>query len=399
MDSGAKADAKSEARATPDSRDDGGKVYKDRRLRLGKPGPVQVTAQGQAPQVTLRYRLRAGEQLTWQAAIEQRNELRTEKQCPASGAEPERRKPPHRTLRLGYQVNVVTRVRKALPQLVDLQTEFQDVQLTLPPSLSDQRDLLTSLVRNTRYRTRMSRRGQIHLFELERLTGSNLKAELKQLRSPLTAMQPILPTEAVGAGAAWKHQRRVALSEPGGKVTAIYATSYRLEKMIPAGKPAQAVMRVTTSIRLQGTLMGESFEGSGRTRSRIVIDTRRGLMLSARGSTRVCSAVMGQTSTNHTTFSQKLLGTRLTAPGKTTPREATPKIKTPKIKTPEIKTPEIKTPEIKTPEIKTPEIKTPEIKTPKIKTPKIKTPEIKTPDKTAPAMSAPTMSAPRTSSP
>jgi hypothetical protein len=308
-------------------------VYKDRRLRLGKPGPVKMTAQGAEPRVTLRYRLRAGEQLTWQAAIEQRNELRTEKQCPAPGAKPARRKP-HRTLRLGYQVNVVTRVHKSLPQLVDLQTEFQDIQLTLPPSLSDQRDLLTSLVRNTRYRTRMSRRGQIHLFELGRLAGSDLKAELKRLRSPLTAMQPILPAEAVGTGAAWKHLRRVALSEPGGKVTASYATSYRIEKMIPAGKPAQAVLRVTTSIRLKGTLMGESFEGSGRTRSRIVIDTRRGLVLSARGNTRVCSAVMEQTSTNHTSFSQKLHGTRLTAPGKTSPTMSAPVMSTPAMSAP-----------------------------------------------------------------
>jgi hypothetical protein len=290
---------------------------------------VKLIEPGSEPRQSLRYRLRKNEQLTWQTRIQQRTVLRAEKKCPAPETSEASRRPPRQTLRLGYQLHVVTRVRAAMPDLLVLQTGFSNARLTLPPSLTDQRRLLTSLVENTRYRTRMTRQGHVRLFELGRLASSDLKAELKRLRSPLSALQPVLPGPAVGPGASWRQRRQITMVEPGGKITATYLTRYRLHRLVPAAAPAQAVLQVTGTVRLQGTLMGETFSGRGRSRSRVLLDLRRGLMLSARGKTRVCSAVLGQTSTNHTTFSQKLTDSRLVAPkspgrNTTAPRKTAP---------------------------------------------------------------------------
>ena len=60
--------------------------------------------------------------------------------------------------------------------------------------------------------------------------------------------------------------------------------------------------------------MGKEFRGTGRSESRVELDPKRGVMLAVQGETRICTSVMDHTSTNRTTFAQKLLGSTYTKP-------------------------------------------------------------------------------------
>ena len=53
--------------------------------------------------------------------------------------------------------------------------------------------------------------------------------------------------------------------------------------------------------------MGKEFRGVGQNRARLVLDARSGVLLRAKGETRMCTSVLGQTSTNRTRYEQKLL--------------------------------------------------------------------------------------------
>lgn len=306
--------------------DDGGKVGF---LRLDMPPPpaLELSTQGAEPRRELRYLLQEGDLVVWDAEVSQRTELRSEKACGPPDAPAGSLRPPQQTIALSYRLQVASRVSSALPKRFSLETTFRNVRLTLPPGLADQSELMTSLVQSASYVTSLTRTGRVESFHLGKLTGLSMKSMLDRLRSPLGMVQPVLPEPAVGSGATWRQVHRLSLPQPGGKVDAVYVTTYKLTRLGVAGSAATAQLQFSTAVKLDGQVMGEAYQGQGRGQGRVVLDATLGLLRSASGQMSICTSVMGKSSTTHTRYSQTLLdaesklgkGVAPTTPGVTGP--------------------------------------------------------------------------------
>ncbi|MFH2007469.1 MAG: hypothetical protein ABI333_12865 [bacterium] len=308
-------------------------------LEPDPPGPVTVVQAGVAPRLKLRYRLKEGETLVWHSFIRQVTEVRKEKQCPAPGA----KLPPHkavRTIPMSYRVDIISKVDSADDTTYDLSSRFANVTMSLPPALTSREQLLKTVIGNISYTTRMTHQGRIQRFQLGKLTTAGLRELQKRLRAPLGHLQPVLPDEAVGVGAQWVHLRTLPLLQPGGRIDATYETRYKLTALPTAAGKQVVSLAASTRMTLTGNLMGHPFQGRGTGESRLLLDARRGVLRSARGSSHICSAVLERSSTNRTSFEQTLKDAAAPAPATApapspkraapaTPRAATPAMKTP----------------------------------------------------------------------
>lgn len=284
-------------------KDDGGEVGAHR-VDMPPPAPLEVASLGAEPRHSLRYLFNAGDTLVWEAEVAQRTELRSEKICPPLNAPQGSLSRPEQTIPLGYKVRVLSQVTSAPRDRFTLRTRFDRVRLTLPPSLTDQRSLMESLVGNTSYTVTVNRRGRVESFVLGKLTGVSAKHLLDRMRSPLGVVQPVLPDPAVGVGATWRYVHRLALPQPGGQVNAVYASMYQLSKLRGEGRDALATIQVSTTINLEGKVMGEEYSGRGLGTSRLELDVATGLVRTIEGEMKICTVVLGRSSTNYTRFGQ-----------------------------------------------------------------------------------------------
>lgn len=286
--------------------DSGGKVGF---LRLDMPTPpaLELSSPGVEPRSTLRYRLGEGDVAVWEARVSQRTELRTEKACTPLDRPGGSSVPPLQTLPLHFAVQLASQVSTALPDRFTLETRFRKVRLTLPPGLADQSELITSLMLDASYQVTMTRTGRVQSFLLGKLSGVGMRSLLERLRTPLGMVQPVLPEPAVGIGASWRQRHQLVVPQAGGKVDALYVTTYRLLALSGEGAAPSAQLGFSTTVRLEGQVMGEAFRGQGSGKGRVALDTRRGLLRSATGEMTICTSVMGRTSTSSTQYSQVLL--------------------------------------------------------------------------------------------
>jgi len=268
---------------------------------------MEIASLGAEPKIHLRYQFRAGDRIAWDAEVSQRTELRTETSCPAPDAPQEFLSPPEQTIPMAYRVRVVSLVTSAPPQRFTLETAFENVRLTLPPALSEKKSEMESLVGNTSYTITMNRKGHTESFVLGKLAGAESKHLLDRLRSPLGMMHPLLPEPAIGMGATWRYVHRLSLQQPGGLVNALYASVYRLERIDGDAGTRVVTIHVHTTVNLEGKVMGENYGGQGRGDTRLELDVSTGLVRSLEGEMKICTLVMGRSSTNVTRFRQTFL--------------------------------------------------------------------------------------------
>ncbi|MDY0001556.1 MAG: hypothetical protein RBU30_09700 [Polyangia bacterium] len=286
--------------------DDGGQIG-HLRLEMPQPPRIALASPGDEPRRALRYRLFEGDLLVWDAQVIQRTELRNEKSCPPVTSPTSAWTPPLQTIPLTYRVQVTSRVTSSLPERLTLETRFHKARLELPPGLSDQSSLLTSLLESASYVVTLSRTGRTESFLLGKLTGVTMKSVLDRLRTPLGMVQPLLPEPPVGAGASWSQDHRLALLQPGGRVNSHYQVSYGLTRPSGQENESSVHVKISTKVTLDGQVMGETYQGQGLGQGRLELDPERGFLRSASGEMTVCTSVMGRSSRTHTRYSQTFL--------------------------------------------------------------------------------------------
>jgi hypothetical protein len=271
------------------------------------PAPLPVlAAPGAEPRVALRYRLAVGETLRFATRVQQTTLLRSDKTCPAPGAPP---RPAHTitsTIPVSYGLDLVTRVVRAEARSLALETRFEKVSLTLPPSLAGQQALITASLQGTAFTTELTPEGQVRRFQLTQLTGQPLWDDLQRMKTPLGHLQPVFPAEAVGRGARWREVRVLQLDEASGRITARYETDAEVASL-GTGPKGTAEVRLVTLIQVDGKVVGQPYQGSGRVTGTLTLDLRRGVAVAATAESRVCASVMGRLSENVTRYEQTLV--------------------------------------------------------------------------------------------
>jgi hypothetical protein len=290
------------------------------------PTPFTLVQAGATPRITLRYRFNTDDKLVWRTTMDQVTRVRTEKQCPPD-LKTKLRGPMVRTIPVRYGVDLSTTITRAPDGLYKLDTRLAKVTLSLPPALSSQRQLLLKVLSGLRYSQRMSVRGQVTRFSFGKMTPRSLLNLGERLKAPLSHLQPMLPSAAVGIGAVWQHQRQHPLVQPGGRIMATYLTRYRLTAIRKKDNLQVADIEMTTRVKMRGKVMGIPFTGGGSGSAKLTLDAVRGVVLAARGNLLICSAVKDRSSTNHTSFTQTLQSSGAATPP---PKRPTPKRPTPK---------------------------------------------------------------------
>lgn len=295
-------------------------------VKPNPPTPYRLIKAGEPPRITLLYRFSNEEKLVWRSRMEQLTHVRKEKRCPARAQTP-LRGPTVKTIPVRYGVDLTTTVSRATDGLYQLDTRMTNVSMTLPGALANQQKLLLNVLSNVNYSRRMNNRGQVTRFSFGKLTPRTLVNLSERLKAPLSHLQPMLPAAPVGVGAVWQHNRTFPLRQPGGSIAATYLTQYRLTAIRRQGDVQVVDLEMTTMVKMVGKLMGNDFTGSGSGTSKITLDAVRGVIRLAKGNLSICSSVKDRTSTNRTTFSQKLLsgGTAKPPPAKgTVPKRPAP---------------------------------------------------------------------------
>jgi hypothetical protein len=279
-------------------------------LVLPAPQPLSLVAPGIEPRAQLRYRLVGGETHTWTTRVVQTTYVRNEKVCPAPGAPHQITHGATSTMPVRYTLDLVTRVTAADESRVTLDSSFARVSLSLPPPLTSQEKLIASLLGQASFTTEMTTDGHVRRFKLSQVSGRALWSDLEQLKTPLGHLQPVFPALPVGQGARWRQLRRLPVRETSGELVATYTTEYEVTAIHGAAQPPTIELRTTTDVAIEGKLMTQPYQGRGRIVGRSTLDLRRGLILTASAETNVCTAVMGRSSENQSTYTQTLKPSR-----------------------------------------------------------------------------------------
>jgi hypothetical protein len=275
-------------------------------LELPAAQPAVLVTPGSDPRVVLRYRLTTGDTLRYATRVRQTTVLRSDKTCPAPDAPHPATRTVTSTLPVQYGLDLVTRVIRAEGPLLALETRFEKVSLSLPPSLGSQQAVITAALEATGFTTEMTPEGQVRRFKLSQLTSRPLWDDLQRLRTPLGHLQPAFPVAAVGQGARWRDTRTLSLRETSGNLTARYDTDAEVVSLRP-GEAGQAEVRLVTRITVDGKVMGQPYQGSGQATGQVTLDLRRGVAVKATAESRACAAVMGRSSENVTAYEQTLV--------------------------------------------------------------------------------------------
>ncbi len=291
-------------------------------VKPDQPTPFVLVKAGATPRLTLRYRFHSDDKLVWRTTMNQETHVRNEKRCPTD-PKTKLRGTTVRTIPMRYGVDLITTVTQAPDDLYQLDTRMAKVTMSLPSALASHRQLMLKVLSGLRYTRRMSRRGLVTRFAFGKMTPKSLVKLSKRLKAPLNHLQPMLPAAPVGVGAVWRHRREHPLTQPGGRINAIYLTQYQLTAIRDQDGVQVANIQMTTRVKMTGKVMGVPFTGGGSGSAKLTLDAVRGVIRAAQGNLLICSAVKDRTSTNRTVFTQTLQSDTPAAP--TSPKRPTPR--------------------------------------------------------------------------